>query len=98
MSMNDRLFDVERRLAEYPGNDAASLAARRVLLRESFTKFGDERHKDGYQVATSAEGGRTSAEWDARHTCSFVTPTACTRALASASAGAGVRVRQRRVQ
>ena len=48
MSLPDRLFALERKLAEYPGIDANSLANRRLIMREAFTAHGDERYQEGY--------------------------------------------------
>jgi hypothetical protein len=47
-ALTDRLFALERRLAEYPGNDADSLANKRLLMREAFRDFGDDRYQEGY--------------------------------------------------
>ena len=47
-SLTDRLFALERKLAEYPGTDADSLANKRLIMRETFTAHGDERYREGY--------------------------------------------------
>jgi hypothetical protein len=47
-TLADHLFALERRLAEYPGIDADSLLNRRLLLREAFRSYGDDRRKEGY--------------------------------------------------
>ena len=47
-SLNDRLFDIERRLAEFPEHDAASLLNRRMILRKELRAFGDDRYQEGY--------------------------------------------------
>ena len=52
MSLTDRLWTIECQLAEYPGIDAESLANRRLIMREAFTAYGDDRCHEGYVDGT----------------------------------------------
>jgi len=51
-ALTDCLFALERRLAEYPGADADSLANKRIIMRNAFRTFGDDRYWEGYVDGT----------------------------------------------
>jgi hypothetical protein len=57
VALTDRLFALERRLAEYPGTDADSLANKRLIMREAFRDHGRDRYQEGY-----ADGMRDTSE------------------------------------
>ena len=46
--LSDRLFEIELDLAKNEGDDENAALSRRMVLREAFTAWGDERWKEGY--------------------------------------------------
>jgi hypothetical protein len=46
--VSDRLFEIELDLAKNAGDDEHAILARRMILREALTAWGDQRWKEGY--------------------------------------------------
>lgn len=66
--IRDHLYPLERALDKIKGRDVESFAERRLLLREAFEAWGDQRYQEGrtegaadirdaHFAADTAEGG-----------------------------------------